>query len=409
MKSLESIISEIESSQQEMIDTTVEMISIPALSPVNKGDGEGKKADYLMTKTTGFDTVQRIDVPDEIDPSVKRSNIIAIKKGKKKGTVWLISHIDVVPTGDLDLWDTNPFEPIVKDGKIYGRGTEDDGQSVISSMFASRPFLSEELEGMSIGVAWVADEETSSKLGIQYLLDQGIFTQDDVLIVPDYCTKSGELVDVAEKHILWLKFRIEGKTTHASTPNKGVNAYKVSTILLMDLIESFDSRFDKSNPMYLPNSSTFEPTKRIATVDNVNTIPGYDEFCMDIRLNPEYDPELVIRMAEEMAEIYSESTGAKIKVEILQKAVAGRPSSIETEGYRALSESITEVMGKAPEPVGIAGGTCANFFRMKGLDAYAWQTGDGTLHAPNEYLLISNLMNDTKVFATLFYKLCLKG
>jgi succinyl-diaminopimelate desuccinylase len=65
-------------------------------------------------------------------------------------------------------------------------------------------------------------------------------------------------------------------------------------------------------------------------------------------------------------------------------------------------------MGKAPEPVGIAGGTCSNFFREKGLDAYAWQTGEGTLHAPNEYLLIDNLVNDTKVFATLFYKLCLQ-
>ena len=407
MKSLETILSDIESSKQEIIDTTIEMIRIPALAPMNNGDGEGKKADYLMTKTVGFDEVKRIDVPDTTDPSVKRSNIIAVKKGKKKGTVWLVAHMDVVPTGDPGLWENSPFDPIVKDGKLYGRGTEDDGQSVISSMFAAKQFLDQELNGMSIGVAWVADEETSSTCGIQYLLDQGIFTKDDVIIVPDYCTKDGSRIDVAEKHILWLKFCIEGKTTHASTPHLGVNAYKVSTLLLMDLIESFDNRFDDRNEMYYPRNSTFEPTKRIATVENVNTIPGYDEFCMDIRLNPEYDPELVLKMANEMAELYSESTGAKITVEILQKAVAGKPSAIDSIGYKAFSDSIEEVMGRKPEPVGIAGGTCSNFFRLKGLDAYAWQTGDGSLHAPNEYLIVDNLINDTKVFATLFYKLCM--
>ena len=407
MKSLETILSDIESSKQEIIDTTIEMIRIPALAPMNNGDGEGKKADYLMTKTVGFDEVKRIDVPDTTDPSVKRSNIIAVKKGKKKGTVWLVAHMDVVPTGDPELWENPPFDPIVKDGKLYGRGTEDDGQSVISSMFAAKQFLDQELNGMSIGVAWVADEETSSTCGIQYLLDQGIFTKDDVIIVPDYCTKDGSRIYVAEKHILWLKFCIEGKTTHASTPHLGVNAYKVSTLLLMDLIESFDNRFDDRNEMYYPRNSTFEPTKRIATVENVNTIPGYDEFCMDIRLNPEYDPELVLKMANEMAELYSESTGAKITVEVLQKAVAGKPSAIDSIGYKAFSDSIEEVMGRKPEPVGIAGGTCSNFFRLKGLDAYAWQTGDGSLHAPNEYLIIDNLINDTKVFATLFYKLCM--
>jgi len=79
---------------------------------------------------------------------------------------------------------------------------------------------------------------------------------------------------------------------------------------------------------------------------------------------------------------------------------------VDSVGYRAFSESIEQIMGRRPEPVGIAGGTCSNFFRMKGLDAYAWQTGDGALHAPNEYLVIDNLVNDTKVFATLIHKLC---
>jgi succinyl-diaminopimelate desuccinylase len=175
----------------------------------------------------------------------------------------------------------------------------------------------------------------------------------------------------------------------------------------MDLIESFVSRFDKTDGRFLQSGSTFEPTKRIATVENVNTIPGYDEFCMDIRVIPEYDLDIIIRMAEEIAQVYAESTGAAIRVEVLQKAVAGRPSSTESEGFKALSESVESIRGRKPSPVGISGGTCANFFRLKGFDAYAWQTGDGSLHAPNEYLVIDNLIKDTKVFASMFYKLCM--
>ncbi len=407
MKSLETVLKEVESMEQEIIETTMEMIRIPALAPINGGDGESKKADYLMTRTEGFDQVRRFDVPDTVDPNVMRSNIIAVKKGKRKETLWFVSHMDVVPTGDPELWDTPPFDPVLKDGKVYGRGTEDDGQSVISTMFASRPFLDQEFEGMSLGIAWVADEETNSTCGIQYLLSQGVFQPGDVIMVPDHCSPDGSTIAMAEKHIIWLKFCIEGKTTHASTPGLGINAYKVSTMLLMDLIESFDGRFGDRDTMYRPSNSTFEPTKSIATVENVNTIPGYDEFCMDIRLNPNYDPELVIRMAEEIAGIYAESTGAKITVEVLQKAIAGKPSSLESVGYKALSDSIEEVMGRVPEPIGIAGGTCANFFRLKGFDAYAWQTGDGSLHAPNEYMLVKNVMNDTKVFATLIHKLCM--
>ncbi len=407
MKSLEAVMAEVEASKDDIIRTVIEVNSIPALAPINGGNGESKKIDYLASRASGFDSVTRVDVPDGHDPSVMRSNLLVKKNGKRKGTVWFVSHVDVVPTGDPALWDTPPFEPTLKGDRIYGRGTEDDGQSVVSSFFASKPFLSEELPGMSIGIAWVADEETGSEYGIKHLLDKGYFGEDDVILVPDWCTEKGCMVDVAEKNIVWLKFSIEGKTAHASEPANGINAYKVSTIMLMDLMESFEDRFGKSDPLFIPKVSTFEPTKRSATVENVNTIPGYDEFCMDIRLNPCYDPDLLVRMAEEIAEVYSKSTGARITVEKLQCEKAGKPSSTDSEGFKAFLESVESVLGKAPTPSGIAGGTCANFFRLKGLDAYAWQCGSGTLHAPNEYVEIENLMADTKVFATLLYKLCM--
>ena len=216
------------------------------------------------------------------------------------------------------------------------------------------------------------------------------------------------MVEVAEKNILWLKFEIVGKTSHASAPGRGINAYRVSTVLLMDLLESLPEKFGDTDDMFMPHESTFEPTKRPATVENVNTIPGYDEFYMDIRLIPKYKPEEVIAYAREVADVYERDTGAKINVIPVQNHTAGKVSSTDTLGYRMLSESIESVTGNKPKAVGVGGGTCANFFREKGLDAYVWQVGGGTLHAPNEYVVMDNLVTDAKVFATLYYKLCMQ-
>ena len=406
MKSLQSIFGEIDASREEIIQTAVELVGYPALAPINGGTGEGAKADYIVSKLRGFDNVERIEFPDVTDPSVMRPNIIARKNGKGKGTLWIVSHMDVVPAGDPELWDTSPFEGVYKDGRIYSRGTEDNGQSVVASMFAAKPFLDEEFDGMSLALAYVADEETSSVLGIQSLLEKGLFSEDDAIMVPDWGSPGGTMIGLAEKSVLWLRFVIEGRTTHGSTPELGVNAYRVSTLLLMDLMESLPEKFGGRDDRFLNGVSTFEPTKRPATVDNVNTIPGHDEFCMDIRLLPEYDPDDVLREAEAIAGCYARDTGAEIRVEVIQKAVAGRPSPDDREEFTALAESVEEVTGVRPRGVGMSGGTCANFFRLKGLDAYVWQSEGGTLHAPNEYVTVDHLLTDAKVYASLIRRMC---
>lgn len=406
MKSLESILDDIDASREDIIETMIGMIRIPALSPINGGDGESRKADFLQERLIGFDEVTRVDVPDGMVPDVKRSNILAKKKGNKPGTVWIVAHMDVVPAGDPTLWDNPPYDPVYKDGRIYGRGTEDNGQSILSSMFASKFFDRGTLNGKSIGVCYVADEETTSEYGIEYLLNQGYFSKDDVILVPDWGSPNGSMVEVAEKSSIWIRVCVDGKTTHGSTPHMGINAYRVSTCLLYDLMESFSHEFPDSDPMFMPEGSTFEPTKRPATVENVNTIPGYDEFCIDCRLLPRYHVDDVLDMVRRVSNEHSINTGATIRVEEIQRHESGRPSSVDNEGCKALYESVEAILGDVPRAVGVGGGTCANFFRLKGLDAYVWQCGGGTLHAPNEYVEVQNIINDAKVFATLYYKLC---
>jgi len=403
---LEQILEKIEGSGEDMARVMSEMIRIPALAPVNGGTGEGRRADMLMGHLEGYDSVVRVDARDDHDQEIMRPNILAKKNGRGKGTVWLVAHTDTVPAGDLEDWDTDPFEPVVKDGRIYGRGTEDNGQAVISAMFASKFFPKEMLSKRSIGIAYVADEETSSKMGIEYLIKKGYFSEDDVFIVPDWGTPEGDLVDVAEKNLIWLQFNVTGRSTHGSTPDKGINAFRAGTEFLNDLLAEFKKEFPNENKMFIPSVSTFEPTKCGGTVMNINTIPGNFEFSMDIRAVPEYSQDEIAAVAERVAKEHEVRTGAKIRITEIQRHIAGEASSIKGEVFESLMESIESIIGKRPRPVGVGGATCANFFRKEGYDAYVWQHGGGTLHGPNEYVVIENMVIDAKVFASLFYKLC---
>ncbi|MDR0508232.1 MAG: M20 family metallo-hydrolase [Candidatus Methanoplasma sp.] len=403
---LKQILEKIEGSREDMVRVMSEMIRIPALAPVNGGTGEGKRADMLGRCLEGYDSVIRVDARDDLDPSVIRPNILAKKNGKGKGTVWIVAHTDTVPADDIQDWDTDPFEAVVKDGKIYGRGTEDNGQAVISSMFASKFIPKDILSKRSIGIAYVADEETSSKMGIEYLIKRGHFSKDDVFIVPDWGTPKGELIDVAEKNLIWLQFNVTGRTTHGSTPDKGINAFRVGNELLMDLLAEFGKEFPNEDELFIPKRSTFEPTKSPGTVTNVNTIPGNFEFSMDIRTVPEYHPDEVVAVAERVAKKHESRTGAKIAITQIQSHISGKPSSTEGDVFEALSDSIESITGKRPTPIGVGGATCANFFREEGYDAYVWQHGGGTLHRPNEHVVIDNMVIDAKVFASLFYRLC---
>jgi len=403
---LPEILEKIEASRNDMTADMKAMIRIPAIGPLNGGKGEGNRADKVMEFLKGFDSVERVDVKDIHDPTVMRPNILAVKKGKGNGTVWIISHLDTVLPGDLDEWKTPPYEPVVKDGKIYGLGTEDNGQAIISSIYAAKFFEPGELSKRSIGLAIVADEETTSAMGIEHLINTGHFSPDDVFVVPDWGVPGGTMVEVAEKHLVWLKFAIEGKQTHGSTPQKGLNAYRVSAKMLVDVLEKLEKKYPDTDKLFRPSASTFEPTKSIATVGNVNTIPGYHEFWLDIRLLPRYDPDDLVEYAKSLGKEWERKTDAKITVTADQRTRSGKPSNTKCPEFKALFDSISSVIGKGPEVVGVGGGTCANFFRLAGYNAYVWQTGGGSLHQPNEYCDLDNLVTDAKVFATLFHKLC---
>jgi succinyl-diaminopimelate desuccinylase len=311
--------------------------------------------------------------------------------------------MDIVPPGELALWRGNPFKAWVEDGKIYGRGVEDNQQDMVASLFALKAFLKEGIEPQyDLGIALVADEEVGSEKGIDYVLKHSNpFRKQDLIIVPDAGNEEGTMIEVAEKSILWLKFKTVGKQAHGSTPEKGRNSFKAASFLVTEL-ERLYQHFPRKDPLFSPPISTFEPTKKEANVPNINTIPGEDIFYIDSRILPRYTIEEVEAKIKEMMHKIEKEFRVKITMEEDQKAPAAPPTSAHAPVVHALKKAIRAVYGKEGKAVGIGGGTVAAIFRRADYEAACWARLDETAHQPNEYCIIDNMIGDSKVFAHIF-------
>lgn len=404
---MENIYKRIEDYKNEMVKDLGDLIKIPAISPKSGGEGETAKAEFLLTLLSkfGFDDVQRMDVPDDLAPDKIRPNIIAkVECGKEDArTIWIVVHLDVVPEGDLALWDSDPFEPVVKEGKIYGRGVEDNGQELIASLYALKSIKDEGIFlNYNVNLVIVADEETGSEFGIKPLIEKGIFRKEDLFIVPDAGNNDGTLIEVAEKTIMWLKIRTIGKQCHGSRPHTGNNAHYAAMKFGSSVRDALYKKYGKKNELFDPPSSTFEPTKKEANVPNVNTIPGDDVFYMDCRIMPEYDPEEVFEFVKEHAGSIAKETGVRFEFERPENKPAAPPTSPNAPVVLLLKNAISQVYGTQPYAGGIGGGTCAAIFRRAGYPAVVWAKIDQVGHSPNEYAIIDNMVNDAKVYATVF-------
>ncbi|MCX6651682.1 MAG: M20 family metallo-hydrolase [Methanomassiliicoccales archaeon] len=409
MPSLEQLLSNVGSHREEMVGALSDMIRIPAIGPENGGSGELERARFLrdILEHSKFDDVEMYDALDERVRLRLRPNIVARRRGKTDQTIWIVAHMDTVPPGDLNVWNTPPFSPRLVDGKLYGLGTEDNGQALIAGLFAAEALMNMDVElERGIGMVLVADEEAGNEKGIKFLLQEGVFKKGDIMFVPDHGTPRGDEVEIAEKHILWLKFTVTGKQVHASRPDLGINAMRMGSELIVFLQDFLQRKYSERDALFTPDRCTFEPTKRLQTVGNVNTIPGEDVFYFDCRILPRYDVDTVISDITAVIGIFEQKTGTQIKVEPVQLTRSGPPSDIEGEGMKALKWAVQKVRGVEPKPVGIGGGTCANFFRLAGMDAYVWQTIEELAHQPNEYCVIDNMVSDAKVFATVLAALC---
>ncbi|MFH1421595.1 MAG: M20 family metallo-hydrolase [Planctomycetota bacterium] len=403
---MKQLLRKIDSYRNAMIELQSELTAIPAISPKSGGEGEVKKAAFLKKylQKNGFHNIKEYKAPDKSAPCGYRPSLVAIIEGTNKSNkIWVMSHLDIVPPGARKLWKTDPYKLAVKKGKIFGRGVEDNQQAIVSSLFATKALIDLKIKPKNtIALLFVADEEMGSQFGLSYLVKKRLFNKKDIIIVPDGGKPDGSMIEVAEKSMMWFKFTTYGKQAHASRPDTGNNAHRVAANLLVKLDQLLHKKFNRKNKLFCPPESTFEPTKKEANVENVNTIPGEDVFFFDCRVLPQYNIKEVFNLVKQTVKAVEKEFGVKISINThqLQQATPQTPENAEV--VTVLANAINKVYKVKATPQGIGGGTVAAILRRAGYHAAVWARMDETAHQPNEYCKISNMLGDAKVFATIF-------
>ncbi len=392
--------------REECVSFLSHICSIPALGPDNGGTGEMAK--YIPVKEMVMslvpDRVEEIHAPDSRTPEGVRPNLVALFKGRDTSrTLWILSHIDVVPVGELRLWDADPFKPYVKDGYLIGRGVEDNGQAVASSIYAVKAVKETCGLGINVGLALVSDEECGSLFGLDYILKKRpeLFSRDDLILVPDAGNKDGDVMEIAEKHLYHVRFCVTGKQAHASRPDKGKNTLRAAARMISALDDALHDSFREQNHFFNPPVSTFEPTRKDANVPNVNTIPGEDVFFFDSRILPETRVDDVLALMREVSSRVAAEQGVEVTVQEYLRSESPNATASDAPVVVALAQAIQEVYGVQARPQGIGGQTVATFFRKADLPAVVWERMEGWAHAPNERIPIDNLIGNAKVFARM--------
>lgn len=391
----------------EMVEMQIGLSSFPAIGPENGGDGELLKAEYLKNRLIefGFKNFRHYDAQDERVASKTRPNFITTIEGRNRSKyVWIITHLDIVPPGEIKLWSRDPYTGYVKNGHVFGRGVEDNQQDMVASIFAARAILDEGLTTVnSIGLCFVADEETAGQMGLYHVMnaDEKIFGRDDLIIIPDSGNPQGSLIEIAEKSMLWLSFKTKGRQCHASNPQLGKNAF-IAASHLVTKMAGLKKIFPISDPLFDPPTSTFEPTKKEPNVGNINTIPGEDVFYMDCRVLPDYDLEGVMEAIKKITGKIEKRFKVQIEISTVNYLQSPPPTSPQAPVVLALKEAICDVYGLTAFAGGVGAGTLASYFRKIDYPAAVWSKTNQNAHQPDESCPIDNMLGNAKVFAHAF-------
>lgn len=405
-----TLLKALENTRDEVIFLQKGMTRLPAVGPGEGGQGEFEKAKWIedTVRSWGALDIEHYDAPDDRVPHKVRPNMVIRHKGKTDKTLWIIGHLDVVPPGNESLWKTPPFEAVLDsedDDIIRGRGVEDNQQAIVCGLVLLHALLKNSVTpDCSFALFLVSDEESRNVFGINYVLDTypHLIKKEDLVLVPDFGTPEGDLIEIAEKGVLWLKVELEGRQCHGSTPDDGNNAFVAMSDMVLQ-IKDVENFFSKRNDLFSPNRTTIVPTRHEENVPNINTISGKEVFYLDCRILPEYRTKDVQEKVEELAGKIAAKYGVKVTVSVDNLEESSPPTSEDAEVVQKLKKAIAEVYGIRCRAGGVGGGTVACKIRSLGIPAAVWSRAIPNFHQPNEGSRISHAVRDTQTFARLLF------
>ena len=411
------LLDEAERARDELCDLTARLVRIPTVNPPGEYYRDAAEALGAELSKNGYDVrLHEAEGRPEHTRAHPRVNVLGRLGGSAHPAVHLNGHLDVVPASAG--WTVDPFAAVVRDGKIFGRGTADMkaglAAAVIAVEVARRAGLS--LQG-SVEISGTVDEESGGQAGVAWLCERGVIRRDrvDHVIIPE--PLNPDRICVGHRGVYWFKVTAHGRVSHGSMPFLGTSAIDH----LAHLVERIRTELQPGLRRRTTQMPVVPADARHAT-PNVNSIIGG-------QAGREPQTPCVADLAEAIFDrrflLEEGFGGAKQEiVDLLARAQAEDPARryaledllvfhpVQTpEGsplVAALERAISGVYDR-PATLVASPGTYdhKHFARLGGID-HCVAYGPGTLelaHQPDEHIVIDDLVRATAVMAIALVEL----
>jgi acetylornithine deacetylase len=378
-------------SSGDAVALTRELVRVDSRNPtlVAGAPGEARVARVLtdVLSAWGF----RVEMV-EVAPG--RPNVIARLGSAKPGTRSLMfnGHIDVV---GVEGMVHPPWDPAVRDGRLFGRGSSDMKAGVAAMCAAATRALSASggaLDGEIIITA-VVDEEYSS-LGTRALVAEGIRADAAIVTEP-----TGLSIMPAHKGFVWVDVVVEGRAAHGSRWDVGVDAIRNAGLLLAAL-DALDADVLPSRD----HSLLGRPSLHASTIDGgigLSTYPDKCHFTIERRTIP---GETTAAVMAEIEAAFARVRARRPELEASVSLIFEQPPSdvsIEAPVVRSLDGAL-RACGEEVKVMGMSAWTDGAILNEAGIPAICFGPGDiGLAHAAEEYVRVDEIERATLVLAAL--------
>jgi succinyl-diaminopimelate desuccinylase len=258
-----------------LMDLLKRIISFKTVAP--PGSNYGEIVDWLdpIFREMGFST-QKMVMPEEVFESRCRDrrllgdryNLRADLSAGAEKTLVIYAHLDVVPAEGL--WDTDPFQAVTKNGRVYGRGVSDCKGSIAALIAALDALLKTGKPKYNLSVLLTTDEEVGGYSGLCYLTDLGLVKGDNMLCMDGF---SDDVV-IGSNGIIHWDLAVHGKSVHSGSSFLGTNAVEKSIPVMNALMDL--KKIVQSRRSLLPASSALEAMgkKNLMPILNITVING---------------------------------------------------------------------------------------------------------------------------------------
>ena len=399
----------------ELVDLTRALIQIPTINP--PGDAYTPCAELIGKRLgrLGFDVeyVRACGTPGDSD-TYPRTNVIARIEGERPGRcVHFNGHIDVVEVGKE--WTVDPFEGVVRDGRLYGRGACDMKGGLASAIIAVEAILAAGLSFPgAIEISGTVDEESGGYGGVGYLARKGYFSAPRVnhVIIPE--PLNVDRVCIGHRGVWWAEIETHGRTAHGSMPFLGNCAVRhMGAVLNRFETELLPRLAEKTTIMPVVPEGARQSTLNINSIHGGQTslhdglpspmVPDSCRMVIDRRYLIEEDRDAVrgeIRDILEDLKKNRDGFGYDMR-----DVLAFEPTMTDEDGpvVRAVSAEIERVLGRPAKTVVSPGTYDQKTHRPRrpsqGLHRLRPPGILDLAHQPDEYVEIDDMVSSAKIMA----------